>query len=153
MTESFVPPRGVTGYNIDETAAQRRDRAEQFHAWGRALANADGQRATPQESQGNYDVLRFDGAELWLVHSHHVALVGALNQAPEAGFAFAIQCAFVDIDVPDHLATWGPQVVPAEELNRQLRDSDWANFSPPARAHADRFKPTHLGHLVFNHWD
>lgn len=105
------------------------------------------------ESHGNYDVLSFSGADFWLVHNHFVPLVGALRVAPEVGFAFAVHCDFVDVGVPDHLASWGPEVVPAAELNRELSDEDWANFSPPARAHADRFKPTHVGHLLFNHWD
>lgn len=154
MTEPFRPPRGITGFNIDDTPVQRRERTDTFERWTHALAQSRGQRATAQPTAGNYDIMRFDGADLWLVHNHFLPLVAALASEPVAGFAFAVQCAFVDIDAPAHLSTWGPTILPAADLHRELDDDlDWANFSPPASAHADRFKPTHVGHVIFNHWD
>ena len=153
MSEPFRPPRGITGFNIDDTPAQRLERTSTFERWAHAVAQSSGQRATTVASTGNYDVMQFDGADLWLLHNHHLPLVAALGSAPVAGFAFAVQCEFIDIDVPAHLATWGPTVIPANHLNRELEHEDWANFSPPAQAHADKFKPTHVGHIVFTHWD
>ncbi len=97
--------------------------------------------------------MQLEGSDRWLLHNHHVPLVGALATPPEAGFAYAVQCEFVPVDIPTHLIGWGPSVVAADELNRALVDDDWTNFAPPARIHADRFKPTTIGHILFNHWD
>ena len=149
----FRPPRGCTGFNIDDTPADRRTRTDLFHRWGRALAQSMDQRAEPAPSTGNYDILRFDGTDLWLLHNRFVPVTAAITQPPEAGFAFAVVGTFVDIDIPHHLTAWGPTPIPAADLNRTIVDEDWTHFSPPARTHADRLKPTTVGHILFNHWD
>lgn len=146
-------PRGTTGFNIDNPNGAIAERRASFHRWCHAFAAASGGSATALESSGNFDVVAVEKLGLWLLQNRFLPIVGVLEIPPTAGFAYAVEGTYVDMEPPVHLATWGPTRLEAQELNRLLRCADWELFSPPARAHADRFKPTTVGHVFFNYWD
>lgn len=150
---SFVLPRGATGFSIDDTPAEAAARLDSFHTWCRAFATATNGHAELADSSGRFDVVFIEQLGLWFLQNRFLPLVGVLEAPPTAGFAYAVEGTYVDIEPPAHLTNWGPTRLRSHELNRLLRDDDWARFSPPARAHADRFKPTTVGHVIFNYWD
>lgn len=157
MTDAFVVPRGVTGFNIDDTDHGRLARRTQFVEWARVLGDTVSSTTTLVETGTRFDTVCFDRLGLWLVHNAWVPLIGAVDHHPKPGFAYAVDTTFVDIAhvvaAAPHLSAWGPEIVPADDLNRPLTDTDWATFTSPARAHADRYKPTLVRHLLFNFWD
>ena len=150
----FVLPRGITGFNIDDPPGQRTQLREGFVAWCRAHAEATAGRAVPVETDGNFDVVSIAKQNVWLLQNRFLPIVGVVDRPPKAGFAFAVEGDFIDLPPgPAHLTDWGPTLLPSNILNRELTNDDWEQFSPPAQQHADRFKPTQVGHVLFNYWE
>lgn len=156
MMHEFVLPKGVTGFNIDDTPAAASNRTGTFVSWCRALGDVLQSRTVHEAaSAGNFDAVSFESHELWLLQNRHMSLAGAVAKSPSPGFAYAVEGEFIDVGIalPPHLATWGPTLLSAATLNRELAVDDWVEFSPPARDHADQYKPTRIGQVVFNYWD
>ncbi len=151
---SFALPFSVTGFGMDHSDADVAARRDSFLTWARAVgASLDCAVAevAPGGEHASFDAVHLERVGVWLLCNRYVPLVGVLPVAPVPGDAWAVAGEYTDLEIPEHVASWGPNVVEGAALNARL-ESSLDGLGLGAQEQADRYKPQTVGHVVFNYW-
>lgn len=150
----FELPRGITGFGLDHPQSELAERRRDFVAWARSVASAFDSTAIELplgDPIPSFDLVKLERVDHWLLHNRFVPVVGVLANEPEPGTSWAVAGEYVDLELPGHLAGWGPRLLDAADLNAPLTQS-LESLGLGAVEQADRYKPETIGHVVFNYW-
>ncbi len=150
----FELPFSVTGFGMDHSNADIVARRDAFLSWARAVgASLDSAviEVEAAEEHASFDAVHLELVGVWLLHNRYVPLLGVLPVAPVPGDAWAVAGEYTDLELPEHVAAWGPTVIAGAALNAPL-ETNLDGLGLGAQEQADRYKPETVGHVVFNYW-